>query len=136
MATSPEKLFDGPGPDAVFSAALARDEFKIQRCKGCRVHVFYPRALCPDCGSPELEWVTASGRGTVYATTVVRQRPKDGTDYNIALVELEEGPRLFTRVVDTAPELVRIGGSVTAFVGDIDGSRVVLFRPANGGDGT
>ena len=131
MATSPEKPFSGAGPDAVFSAALAGDEFRIQRCRRCGVHVFYPRALCPDCGSPGLEWVEASGRGTVYATTVVRQRPRDGKDYNIALVALEEGPRLLTRVVDIAPEHVRIGGAVTAFVGEIDGNRVVLFRPAD-----
>ena len=83
--------------------------------------------------------MTASGRATVYATSVVRVRPEDGADYNIALVDLQEGPRMMTRIVDVAPEEVRIGDAVTAFVGEIDGNRVVLFRRAGdapgGGDG-
>ena len=94
-----------------------------------------PRALCPKCGSSDLEAVPASGRGTVYATSVVRVRPGHGEDYNIALVDLAEGPRMMTRVVDTDPQDVRIGDAVTAFVGEIEGSRVVLFRPAAAASG-
>ena len=130
MAESP---FDGPGPDAAFAAGLAEGEFRIQRCRRCSVHIHYPRALCPDCGSAELETVPASGRGTVYATSVVRVRPEHGEDYNIALVDLAEGPRMMTRVVETAPADVGIGDAVTAFVGEIEGERVVLFRPAPAG---
>lgn len=128
----------GPGPDAVFAAGLEKGEFRIQRCASCGRHIHYPRALCPDCGSADLESVLASGRGTVYATSVVRVRPGHGEDYNIALVDLAEGPRMMTRVVDTDPQDVRIGDGVTAFVGEIEGNRVVLFRPAAappGGDG-
>jgi uncharacterized OB-fold protein len=68
---------------------------------------------------------------------VVRLRPEDGADYNIALIDLAEGPRLMSRVVDSAPQDVRIGDDVTAFVGEIDGNRVVLFRSsdADGKDG-
>ncbi len=122
--------FQGTGPDAAFEAGLAEGEFRIQRCASCGVHVHYPRALCPDCGSAELDAVPASGEGTVYATSVVRVRPGHGEDYNIALVDLAEGPRMMTRVVDIDPEEVRIGDAVTAFVGEIEGNRVVLFRPA------
>ena len=132
MTTSKNNQFDGPGPDAVFAAGLAENTFKIQHCRNCDAHVFYPRALCTECGSPDLEWVVASGSGTVYATSVVRQRPEVGENYNIALVDLNEGPRMTTRVVDIAPEDVKIGASVTAFVGEIDGNRVVLFRPLGG----
>lgn len=124
------------GPDAVFAAGLAEGEFRIQRCGSCGAHIHYPRALCPECGSPELEAVRASGRGTVHATSVVRVRPGHGEDYNIALVDLAEGPRMMTRVVDTNPEDVRIGDAVTAFVGEIEGEKVILFRPAAGGGGS
>lgn len=124
------------GPDAAFAAGLAEGEFRIQRCGRCGAHIHYPRALCPKCGSSELEAVPASGRGTVHATSVVRVRPEYGENYNIALVDLAEGPRMMTRVVDTAPEDVRIGDAVTAFVGEIDGEKVILFRPAGGEDGS
>ena len=120
----------GPGPDAVFAAGLEDGEFRIQRCGNCGAHIHYPRALCPECGSADLAAVRASGRGTVYATSVVRVRPGHGENYNIALVDLAEGPRMMTRVVDIAPENVRIGDAVTAFVGEIEGDKVVLFRPA------
>ena len=135
MTRTSETIFEGPGPDEVFSAGLAENEFRIQHCRACDTHVFYPRALCTSCGSPELDWVVARGRGTVYATSVVRQRPEQGENYNIALVDLEEGPRMTTRDVDIAPEDVKIGAAVTAFIGDIDGNQVVLFRPAGEGDG-
>ena len=128
----------GPGPDAVFAAGLENGEFRIQRCASCGTHIHYPRALCPECGSRDLETVRASGRGTVHATSVVRVRPEHGGDYNIALVDLAEGPRMMTRVVDTDPQDVRIGDAVTAFVGEIEGNKVVLFRPASApasGDG-
>ena len=130
--------FHGPGPDAAFEAGLAEGAFRIQRCGSCGVHVHYPRALCPGCGSADLDTVRASGEGTVHATSVVRVRPGHGGDYNIALVDLAEGPRMMTRVVDIAPDAVRIGDAVTAFVGEIEGNRVVLFRPATApasGDG-
>ena len=126
--------WSGPGPDAVYRDFLDKREFRIQRCLGCAEHVFYPRALCPDCGSARLEWVAASGRATVYSTSVVRQRPEDGPDYNIAIVELEEGPRLMSRVEGVPAEDVRIGMAVHAKVGSIDGEPVVLFEPAGGGD--
>ena len=135
MATSPDDIDEGLGPDAYFSAALATDEFKIQHCGGCGGHFFYPRAHCPSCGSSDYQWVAASGRGAVHATSVVRLRPEHGDDYNIALVDLAEGPRMMSRVVDTAPADVRIGDAVTAFVGEIDGERVVLFRPAHTDEG-
>jgi uncharacterized OB-fold protein len=124
--------FSGSGPEAVYELGLKEGVFRIQHCRSCGAHVFYPRALCR-CGSADLEWVAASGHGTVYSTSVVRQRPEDGPDYNIALVDLAEGPRLLTRVVDIAPEQVRIGMPVRASVGAVDGQPAVVFRPVDGG---
>jgi uncharacterized OB-fold protein len=120
--------FDGDGPDALFQQALARGEFRLQRCRDCGRAIFYPRLLCPHCGSRELDWFTPSGRGTVHSTSTVRVKPGKGESYNISLIEMEEGPRLMSRVVDVAVDDVKIGLRVTAFVGEIDGQAVVLFR--------
>ena len=134
MAEQEAPDWSGPGPDAIYREFLDKQAFRIQRCTDCGEDVFYPRALCPGCGSPRLDWVAGSGRATVYSTSVVRQRPEDGLDYNIAIVELEEGPRLMSRVEGIAAQDVRIGMSVRAKVGAIDGEPVVLFEPAEGGD--
>jgi uncharacterized OB-fold protein len=130
--TEPESTFTGPGPTQIHRQALAAGEFRIQHCTSCGRHQFYPRSLCKYCGGTDLHWVTASGRGTVYSTSVVRQKPETGPDYNVALVDLEEGVRMLTRVVEIAPEAVRIGMPVQGFVGEIDGERAYLFRPAGG----
>ena len=126
----PDKFdFSVPGPEEIFQTGLEEGKFRIQKCGACDAHIFYPRALCNKCGSPNLETVVAAGVGTVYSTSVVRQRPEDGPDYNIAIVELAEGPRLLTRVEDIDPGEVSIGMDVAAFIGKIDDKKVVLFRP-------
>lgn len=132
MTYAAASLLDGPGPEEIFQRGVDDGEFNIQQCGDCGKHVFYPRGLCPHCGSLKLSFAAASGNGTVYATSVVRQRPEDGPDYNIAVVELAEGPRMMTRVVDIDPSDVEIGQAVEAFVGEVDGAKVVLFRPAGG----
>lgn len=129
MADGAEAAFAGPGPEQEFQAFLAEGKFMIQRSASTGEHVFYPRALAPGSGAADLEWVEASGDGTVYSTTVVRQRPEKGGDYNVALIDLAEGPRLMSRVVGVAPEEVQIGMAVRAKVGDIDGTPAVLFEP-------
>lgn len=133
MTDSGSELPAGAGPDAIYAAGLTAGEFKIQKCGSCGKHVFYPRQLCTHCGSSDLGWVAASGKGTVHATSVVRQRPEAGDHYNIALVDLDEGPRMMSRVVDIPADQVKIGDEVTAFIGEIDGEQVILFRPAGGG---
>ena len=126
--------YTGLGPSQVYREALAKGDFRIQQCNGCGKHQFYPRALCKYCGGTDLQWVSVSGQGTVYSTSVVRQKPEDGPDYNVALVDLAEGPRMLTRVVEIAPEAIRIGMRVNGFFGEIDGESAYLFRPATGGD--
>lgn len=106
------------GPEKQYLDKLATGRFEIQRCAACGKHVFYPRVLCPHCGSDRLDWVAPSGRGTVYSTTIVRRKPADGGDYNIVLVDLEEGVRLLSRVAGVAPEQVRIGMAVRARIAD------------------
>lgn len=120
----------GPGPEAQFRAFLAEGRFMIQRSRSSGVHVFYPRVAAPGSGERDLVWVEASGDGKVYSTTVVRNRPEKGGDYNVALIDLAEGPRLMSRVVDIDPAAVRIGMKVRARVGELDGAPQVLFVPA------
>ncbi len=119
--------FAGPGPTRIFEDALAAGKFIIQQCKECGQHLFYPRALCPHCGAVDLKWVEPTGRGVVYSTSVVRLRPEHGPDYNVVLVDLEEGPRMMGRVVDIAPDKVKIGMRVSAKVSMIDGEPAVVF---------
>lgn len=90
------------GPEAQFKAYLAEGRFMIQRSRSTGRHVFYPRVAVPGSGETDLEWVPASGEGTVYSITVNRTR--EGS-YNIALVDLAEGPRLMSRIegAETAP---------------------------------
>jgi uncharacterized OB-fold protein len=108
------------GPEARYRARLAEGIFEIQRCSACARHIYFPRLLCRHCGSAALEWVAPSGQGTVHATTVVRRRAEEGGDYNVAIVELAEGPRLMTRVDALPPQDVRIGMPVAAQVKGTD----------------
>lgn len=119
------------GPEARYQATLAEGRFEIQRCGHCGAAQFYPRVVCTRCGSTELGWFAPSGRGTVYSTTVVRRKAADGGDYNVALVDLAEGPRMMSQVVDVAPAAVRIGMPVTARVEAGEVPRVV-FSPMGG----
>jgi uncharacterized OB-fold protein len=122
--------FDGPGPEAVYRSHLAEGRFMIQRSASTGTYVMWPRVMVPGTGEADLEWVEASGEGTVYATTVTRRRPEKGGDYNVALIDLAEGPRMMSRVVGIAPGEVTIGMKVKAKVDELNGAPAVLFEPA------
>ncbi|MGH7037825.1 MAG: Zn-ribbon domain-containing OB-fold protein [Stellaceae bacterium] len=94
-------------PLAVYEAHLDRGELAYQWSVEAGRAVFYPRLLCPYTGSDRLEWRLSGGLGTVHATTVVH--PRDGAPYNVALIDIDEGFRLMSRVEDIAPEAVGIG---------------------------
>jgi uncharacterized OB-fold protein len=122
-----------PGPEAQFRAFLAEGRFMLQRSEAAGAHVFYPRVAVPGTGETDLAWVPASGFGTVYATTVTRLRPNpDGSpaDYNIAIITLDEGPRMLSRVEGIAPDKVVIGMRVKARIAEVDGAPNVVFDPA------
>lgn len=101
----------------------------LQCCEGCHHHVFQPRVLCPHCGGTSLRWQPVAGGGTVHSTTVVSRREADGGPYNVALIDLDEGVRMMSRVDEIAPQAVAIGLRVRAFIGRIEGRAAVLFRP-------
>ncbi len=94
-------------PLAVYEAHLDKGELAYQWSPEANRAVFYPRLLCPYTGSDRLEWRLSGGLGTVHATTVVH--PRDGAPYNVALIDIDEGFRLMSRVEDIAPEAVGIG---------------------------
>ncbi len=133
MSYQDGKVFSGPGPEAEYRRYVGEGRFMIQHCKNCGGHIYFPRALCTHCASPDLEAKEASGRGTVYSTTVVRRKPERGGDYNVVLVDLEEGPRMMSRVDGIAPDKVRIGMQVTARVVAQDDGNLVVFVPAGSG---
>ncbi|HZT89069.1 MAG TPA: OB-fold domain-containing protein [Stellaceae bacterium] len=94
-------------PLAIYEEHLARGELAYQYSLDAGKAVFYPRVICPFTGSDRLEWRTASGLGTVYATTVTH--PQQGAPYNVALIDCDEGFRLMSRVEDIDPMAVKIG---------------------------
>jgi uncharacterized OB-fold protein len=120
--------FEETGPQKVYFDALRNGVFRIQRCSACARHVFYPRVLCSYCGSPELAWVDASGKGTVYSTTVVRRKADAGGDINIALINLEEDVRMMSRVEGMAPDEVSIGMQVSAEIITENDAPLLVFR--------
>ena len=116
-------------PDADYKAFLQEGRFMIQRSRGSGRYVFYPRVIEPGSGADDLEWVAASGRAKVYSTTVVRVRPP-AQDYNVALVDLEEEPRMMSRIEGLKPEDVYIGMSVQARITEDDEQGpYVVFDP-------
>ena len=117
-------------PQQEYFSHLAEGRFMIQRSRGSGEYVFYPRVAAPRTGALDLEWVEVSGRGTVYATTVMRVRPP-ASPYNVCLIELEEGPRMMSRVEGIEPQDVCVGMSVRARISrDEDGQPLVVFDPA------
>lgn len=113
-------------PEQEYFAHLAQDRFMLQRSRASGKYFFYPRVAEPVTGARDLEWVEASGCGTVHATTVVRVKPPQ-QPYNVVLVDLEEGPRVMSRVEGIAPEAVRIGMRVQARIGKQDEREILLF---------
>jgi uncharacterized OB-fold protein len=117
----------GEPPAWVYRRYLESGTLGFQRCVGCGAAVFYPRVLCPVCGSADLTWETSSGRGLVYATTAVYRR--DGDPYNVVLVDLEEGFRMMSRVDSVPAEEVKVGARVVLRLEQTDEGSVPVFVP-------
>jgi uncharacterized OB-fold protein len=114
-------------------------ELRLQRCRDCRKHIFYPRLVCPFCLSDNLDWVTASGKGKVYSYTVVRRAMhpafREDVPYVLAIVQLEEGPRITTNIVGVPPQEVRVDMPVRAAYDDVTPDLTLLkFEPLLGSE--
>ena len=115
------------GVQAQHTAALDQGRFLIQRCHDCHGAVYFPREVCPHCGSDDLSFVPAQGMGTVYAVTTVRRKAEAGGDLNVSLIDLDEGPRLMSRVANVPPDQVRIGLRVRARITQDQGHSLLVF---------
>jgi hypothetical protein len=115
--------------------AARRGQLVVQRCEACEHRPFPPRATCPSCGSSSLSWSAVSGRATVYSYTVAHRPPHPAFAAQlplvVAIVELEEGPRMFTNIVGCDPADVEVGMAVEATSEPIDDTDMVLpvFTP-------
>lgn len=135
--------FDLPDTDAFtrpFWDAAAEGRLLIRRCraKGCGAAHHYPREFCPRCWSEDGAWEEAGGRARLYTWSVVHinDLPPFGrrVPYVAAVVDLAEGPRMMTEVIDCAPERLRVGMDLrVCFRTEGEGERAVavpVFRPA------
>lgn len=145
MKVVSERAYVGPlpAPDGVtlpWWQAAGEGRLLFQRCPRCRHAQFYPRAVCTRCGETPA-WESASGRGTVYTFTIVRQmgaRPfRERLPYAVAMIELEEGVRMMSNITDCDVGEVHVGMEVEAYAQPAelaDGTRigVPFWRPLRG----
>jgi hypothetical protein len=116
--------------------AARRQELVVPTCEACGHLFFPPRAHCPVCGSAELAWRAVSGRGTVYSYTVAHRPPHpvfaEQCPLAVAIVELDEGPRMISNIIGCDAERLSVGMAVQVAFEPIDDSDVVLpvFAPA------
>jgi len=136
MSESPRKFFMSPPEGAErFFEATKEGKLLIQSCPSCGRKQFYPRKICIHCGSPDVEWVEASGRGAVHTYTVIHQQGMPGwreeVPYVSAIIDLEEGVRMTANVVECAPADVRIEMPVEVTFVDEGMYTLPKFRPAS-----
>ena len=114
-----------------FWEGCRRHKLLIQRCLACGTFRHYPRIMCPKCGSWDVEWVEVSGEGKVYSWTVAHQAFHhafvEDLPYASVIVELSEGVRLMTSIVDVDPEALYISMPVQVVFEDV-GSEMTLPR--------
>jgi uncharacterized OB-fold protein len=131
--------FDLPTPDAStqpwWDAARER-RLLIKRCAACHRAHFYPRPFCPWCWSERVEWEEASGRATLYTWSIVYQNDlppfPERVPYIAAVVELAEGPKMMTNVVDCDSDKLAIGMALeVTFRHATDDVVLPVFRPAS-----
>ena len=136
----PEQQYAKPLPQqdpvsAPYWSSLREHGVKVQRCEECSRYMVPPASHCPGCLSTRLAWTPLSGKGKVHATVTVEHAPmasfKGDTPYNVALVDLEEGVRVWTNVIGCAPAEVVCDMPVEACYEDATAEFTLLkFKPA------
>jgi uncharacterized OB-fold protein len=126
-----------PAPNAdtaPFWDGCKQGVFLLQRCSVCSTFRHPPSPICPECLSAQHEWLQAAGPGTVYTFVIVREALRRGWEelvpYVVAVIDLDEGPKFVTNVVNIEPDLVTIGmrGKIV-FPPLGDSSMLPLFAP-------
>ena len=126
-----------PTPDTQpFWDGVKRHQLLLPKCKACGQLHYFPRPFCPHCFSWDLEWVRCSGKGKLYSY-VINHRPAPGFEeeapYVIAVVELDEGPRMLSNLIDIepTPEAVQVDMPVEILFQDVNEELSMFkFRPA------
>lgn len=138
VQSAPIRPLPEPTPETSYYWESAREgRLVIQQCRSCSERQFYPRTLCHKCGSTDLEWIESAGRGTVYTFTVTHRPAGPAFEplvpYVCAVIELEEGVRMLSNIIDCDPKEVRIGQEVTVdFLKVTDEISLPVFRLAEG----
>lgn len=132
--------FDKPLPtptptSAPFWDGLKEGVVKLQKCNDCDVWVFYPRSRCSNCLSDSLAWREVSGNGTLYTFTIARQptSPHFSTEVpqQLAVVELDEGVRLTTTLVNVREADIKIGMRLKPYFEPVtDDVTLLRYQPA------
>jgi uncharacterized protein len=137
---SPSKSEPIPSPETQpFWDGCAAGELRLQRCETCDAFYFPPRPFCPRCLSDRVEWRPVSGRGALH-TYLINHRPapgfEDDAPYAIAVVQLEEGPRMMSNIVgvENTPENLVLDMPLEVTFEERGKVMLPLFRPAGGGD--
>ena len=114
----PDEMGYGDALSRPYWAAAAEGRLLVQRCIACGAHQFYPRPFCLACQG-EVEWVETSGRGEIHSLTInhLKVDPELDPPYYVALVRLEEGPILLTRIVDAGGAPLADGAAIGDPVG-------------------
>jgi uncharacterized OB-fold protein len=116
-----------------FWAATAEGRFQLQRCNECDTVLWFPRRHCPSCWTENVSTFDASGKGVVYSFTIIRKGAmlyKESGPFVVAYVELAEGPRVMTNIVDCDVEAVKVGMPVEVVWHDTGkGNSLYRFRP-------
>jgi uncharacterized protein len=128
-----------PAPDNAsrhYWQSAAEGRLVVQRCTSCGVYQFYPRALCASCAG-ETEWVEASGRGSLHTFTVIRQNRSEAfaalSPYAVGIVELEEGVRMMSNIVECDVEELQVGMALEVLIlKAADDVGLPFWRPATG----
>ena len=112
-------------------------ELWLKHCNDCNNTFFYPRDICPHCFSRNTKWIQASGKGTVHTFAIVHRPPdpsfKDDVPFVVAMVDLEEGPRMPTNLVEVEPdpEKISVGMAVEVTFDDVtEDVSLPKFKPA------
>ena len=120
------------GAQRRFVDTRAHGGFEVPRCSACDALHFPPRVVCPHCAGTAFRWTGLSGRGVVYSATTVRRKADAGGDYGVCLIDLDEGPRLLSRVDGLTPHEVRIGQRVVVRLGHGGEEPPLVFEPFDG----
>lgn len=111
--TGPKPLIDDD--NRVFWEGMKEYKLMLQHCDDCQKYIFYPRIICPHCYSEKTTWKETSGQGEIVSYTIVRRAMppfKEQTPYVVALIQLDEGVRMISRITNN-PDEVKIGNRVS-----------------------